>query len=716
MARASIIQTNFTSGELTPRIAYGRMDVSKYQNGLKRAENVILTVQGGALRRPGTRFIGEVKGSNVARLISFIYNRSQAYVLEMGIGYMRFYRNRARIGAYEIATPYTADQLPSITFVQKADTAFLAHAAVYPQRLQRFGDTSWKIENTPFVTEPFSEVGTTPAVALTLGSAAVGSTTAAAASSIFLAADVGLQIDSGAGVATITAVASGTSATVNITSPFSSTALAASTWTIEGSPNTTLTPSAAGVVDAVITLTLSAAGWRADDVGKYVSVNAGLVKITAFGSATSVTGIVLTEVTSAVAAPPSAWTLQANSWNAVRGYPRSVTINKQRLYLANTVKYPQTIWGSEIRGYLSYRIGIADDEAFAFELDGANNSPIMHLSPLRKMAVLTESDEMSLTGGQEKPITPTNIDKNDESSSGANDVKPIKVGNELIYVSPDGLKVRSLGYRYDIDGFSSPDRTVFAEHITKSGIRELAFEKQDATLYAPRNDGVMAVCAYDIEQEVVGWGRWITDGKFESIAVIPTATGEDTYVIVSRVINGVLKRYIEVLDRNVLVDCAVVASDPTPKTVWTGLSHLEGKVVQVRADNAYSGEYTVTGGQIELDLPASSVQIGLKFNPLIELLQPELGGQGSTSQANPITTANVIVRVLDTQALMINGQESEFRQFDIPVLDLPPPTVDGDVRTYTLSDSVYLTKQVIECPFPAPFHVLNVIRKLTVND
>src|SRR5690606_32551493 len=127
-----------------------------------------------------------------------------------------------------------------------------------------------------------------------------------------------------------------------------------------------------------------------------------------------------------------AWILQANSWNAVLGYPRAVTINKQRLYYANTLTYPQTIWASEIRGYLSFRIGVDDDQAFAFELDGANNSPIMHLSPLRKMAVLTESDVMSLTGGQEKPITPTNIDKNDEPSTGANIVKPVKVGNELL--------------------------------------------------------------------------------------------------------------------------------------------------------------------------------------------------------------------------------------------------------------------------------------------
>lgn len=715
--RTSLIQTNFTSGELSRRIALGRMDIAKYNNGIEIGENVTLTVQGGALRRPGSRFIAEVKGSQIAELIGFVYNRSQAYVIEAGANYMRFYRNRVRLGApYELTTMYSTSQINEATYVQRADTAFFGHSSVYPQRLQRFGDTSWKIENTPFITEPFDEVGTSPAIAMTLGSAAVGSTSATAASAFWLAADVGRQFTAGAGVATVTAVGSSTVATINITSPFAGTAIAASAWTLNGSPNTTLTPSAAGVVDAVISLGLGAAGWRAEDVGKYVSVNSGLAKITGFTSATSVTAIVLTEITSAVAAPPSSWTLQANTWNAVRGYPRAVTINKQRLYYANIIAAPQTIWGSEIRGYLSFRIGTEDDQAFAFELDGANNSPIMHLSPLRKMAVLTESDAMSLTGGQEKPITPTNIDKNDEPSAGANYVKPIKIGNELLFVSAEGKKLYGMGYRYEVDGFGTADRTIFASHITQSGIKKLSFEKEDSSLFALRNDGVMAVCAYDVEQEVIGWGRWLTQGQYESMATIPTLTSEDTYTIVSRTVGGVTKRYIEVFDRDMYVDCGVSGTDAIGKKVWTGFDHLEGMTVQVRADGSYAGEQVVTGGKVTLDRDAKEMQAGLGFNPKVKLLQPELGSQGTTSQGNAMTVASVIVRVLDTQAVRVNGNKIETRKFDTPVLDMEPPTVSGDLYSFTLSDSVYLTNQTIDCPYPMPFHLLNVIRKMTVND
>lgn len=644
MARASIIQTNFTSGELSPRVALGRMDVAKYANGCKTLENCIVTIQGGAMRRPGTRFIGEVKSSLQARLISFVYSRSQAYVILMGGGYLWFYKNRARIGTYEAASPYTISQLPEVSYVQKSDTAFFAHQAVYPQRLQRFGDASWTMANVPFLTEPFTDIG--------------------------------------------------------------------------GTPNATLTPGTVADTNQGLELIISPPLWTLADVGRYVSINGGLAKIFAFTSAEKVSAQALSPIETTVPAPPFAWVLMENAWNGTtRGYPKAVTINKQRLYYANSYAYPQTVWGSVIRGYLSFQIGSNDDDAFAFELDGANNSPINHLAPSRKMLVLTESDEMSLSGGTDKSITPTNIDKNDESSAGCSGtVRPLKVGNELLFVSAEGLKVHAMGYRYDIDGFPAPDRTIFAEHITSSGIREMSFEKKDSTLYAIRNDGVMAVCAYDVDQEVVGWGRWITQGNFESITTIPTATAEDTYVIVARTVGGVLKRYIEVFDRDVMLDCAVVASDAAGKTTWTGLGHLEGLKVQVYADQSYRGEFTVQGGQITLPRAAKSVQIGLAYTARIELMQPELGANGTTSQGNPVSVREVAIRVLDTQAAVVNGKPVQFRQFDTQVLDMPPPKVTGDYRVLTLSDQVYTTQQLIEQPYPAPFHLLDVIRKITIND
>lgn len=84
MAKASPIQTNFTAGELSPRLD-GRTDVAKYDNGCKTLENMLVHPQGGATRRPGTKFIGEVSNSNSEhRLIPFEFNVDQTYAVEFG--------------------------------------------------------------------------------------------------------------------------------------------------------------------------------------------------------------------------------------------------------------------------------------------------------------------------------------------------------------------------------------------------------------------------------------------------------------------------------------------------------------------------------------------------------------------------------------------------------------------------------------------------------
>lgn len=312
---------------------------------------------------------------------------------------------------------------------------------------------------------------------------------------------------------------------------------------------------------------------------------------------------------------------------------------------------------------------------------------------------------------------PTNIQKTDESSAGANDVRPVKVGNETLFVQAAGKKVHGIGYRYENDGFNAPDRTIFSEHITASGIVEMAYQKTpDPRLLCIRADGQMAVCAYDVEQDVIGWGRWLTQGAFESVANVPTRTAEDAYVVVNRTVGGVPRRYIEVFDVDVALDSCVVGYDAAGRDTWSGLDHLEGMTVQVLADGAYMGEFVVEFGQVTLPRVAVNTQIGLGYTALVEALQVEISGNGSTIQGNPVSVNEVILRVLDTKAVVLNGQEIDPRRFGAGLLDQPPPDFAGDIRVATFSDQIYKTKQVITQPYPLPFHLLNLIRKVSTND
>ena len=96
MPQATHVQTSFTAGELSPRLM-GRTDLSRYQNGLDTADNCIIYPHGMISRRPGTKHISSTKGSSAARLIPFEYNDDQAYVVEFGDEYLRFYRDGLQI-------------------------------------------------------------------------------------------------------------------------------------------------------------------------------------------------------------------------------------------------------------------------------------------------------------------------------------------------------------------------------------------------------------------------------------------------------------------------------------------------------------------------------------------------------------------------------------------------------------------------------------------
>jgi len=236
MPRVTQLQTNFTAGEISPKL-YGRVDVARYQNGAKMMRDTVPQVYGGAKRRDGSLFVHAVKDSTkLTRLIPFQYNKDTAYILEFGNLYMRVYKNGALLGApYEIVTPYTEAMLFEMDFTQGADTMFLFHESVYPQRLLRLGDTSWTIGNAPFIETPFEEPGSYPASTMTASAATPlgASVTMTAGSAIFAAGDVGSSIKINGGIVKLTVYTDTTHMTGIIKQELTSaTAAPANAWSL----------------------------------------------------------------------------------------------------------------------------------------------------------------------------------------------------------------------------------------------------------------------------------------------------------------------------------------------------------------------------------------------------------------------------------------------------------------------------------------------------
>ena len=533
----------------------------------------------------------------------------------------------------------------------------------------------------------------------------------------FYPADVGRTISAFGGVGTITAYVSPSSVTVEITQPFPATGFDSRAWTILGSPLATCTPGAKDPVGATTALTLSAAGWRDEDVGKYVKINGGLLRITAKTSDTIVQAVIEKELNAAVAAPAFAWTLEASAWGGTYGWPRCGAIFEQRLWLANSPGFPNQVWGSVIGDFLDHTIGTQDDEAMSFPVGGFD--PILHLVTARGLLALTTGGEFSIQGGQDRPITPTNIRIRDQSNYGTAQPAPVRVGAEIFMLQRAARKVRALSpNQYDDGQYVAPDMSVLAEHITASGIADMGYRAEpDALVDLIRNDGQMATLTADRDQEVFAWSRQITQGGFESIEVVPNEFGSRAFVIVSRAVDGALTRYVETFEPDLMTDSAITGSSPAGATIWGGLSHLRGRTVQAKGDGVYLGTFEVsTGGQITLPRVAYTVEIGLAYETTVKTLTPEFPGPTGSSQGHQLSVHEVKVRLLETLGCRVNLQEVSFRKLGLGILDQPPQPFTGDKVAGNLGWGDGVAQTLVQQTLPYKFHLLSIITRMTANE
>ncbi|TRM53281.1 hypothetical protein YH64_009285 [Achromobacter sp. LC458] len=721
MARIDTIQTNFTAGEISPKVR-GRTDIARYQNGAKALDNMLVDIYGGAARAPGTEYMApNAAAGQPSRLIPFVLNRDTAYHLEFGYGVMRVFKagaGQVLSGGvpYQIGTPYTAAQVVELRWTQAPNAMFFAHPSFPVHMLRRLADDSWVLAPVPFSVLPFSETGARFAAGLTLSDATVGvGRTATASGATFMASDVGRRITYETGIALVTAYGSSTSVTVEVTSQFPSAALPALQWVLEDSPQTTCTPSVKGTVGLAITLTLAVDGWRAEDVGKYVSINRGLVLITGVTSATVATGVVKADMDSNTAAEASAWTLQGPVWSANEGYPAAVTINQQRLVTAGTTRYPNGVWGSRSGEYFDYTQGVNDADGFFYALDGESNG-IEHLASVRALIALTPGTEWTMVGGVEKPLTPTNVNAKDQTVYGCSTPRPVRVGDELLFVQRAGRKVRAMSYQAASDAYSAPNLTTLAEHITESGVVEMAYQQEPGSVvWCVLANGKLAAMTIDRDEGVIAWTPHDTDGFYESISAAPAGSKDEVLVVVRREVNGSTVRYVERMNAAYMVHSGIVGTAPGGAQVWGGLGHLEGKSVDVLADGSPQGLITVTGGQITLPRVANSIQAGLRVIPRVSLLRPEVQTQTGTAQNSQMRAHKLNVLVLNTIGATINGKEIQFRQFGASILDKPPEPFSGWKGVAETGWQEGEMEVEITQEQPLPFHVLAIVRHWTTN-
>ena len=523
------LQTNFTAGEITPKLA-GQIDFTKYKNGVETLENMTVFPQGGATRRSGTRFVCEVKDSSAAtRLIPFEFNVTQSYVLEFGNLYIRFYKDNGQI--------VEADK--TISAITKANPAVVtATSHGYAD-----GDHVW-INNVVGMTEVNGRRYTVAnKTTNTFELSGVNSSSYTTYSSNGDAQKV-YEIATPYTAAQVFDLRFAQSADIMYIvhpehEPEKLSRTAHTTWTLAdvdfaatgpyldaNTTTTTLTPASSGTGTGV-NITASATtgvnggdGFQTTDVGRILKFNSGEAKITARTNTT----VVVCTITKAFANTDATVGWQLGSWADSQGWPQTVSFFEQRLIFGGSTNYPQTIWASESGNYESFDVGDASaSDAFIYTIAANRVNLIRWLAPIRDLLIGTAGGEFRVDRPVGDPLTPTNVNIKQETTYGGYTVQPMQIGPSVLFVQRQQRRVRELGYSFQNDAYVAPDLTLLAEHITDGGIVDVDWAQEPNEIYwAVRADGTLLGMTYQREQDVVAWHRHIIGGKAANCTITLT--------------------------------------------------------------------------------------------------------------------------------------------------------------------------------------------------
>ena len=634
--RADTFQTNFTAGEFSPLLE-GRHELAKYKDAVSKLENFYVFPHGPVDKRPGTRFIAAVKTeANKTRLIPFIFSTIQAYVLEFGNNYIRFYKDEGQItsggSAYEISTTYTTAQIPDLKFTQSADVLYICHSAHNPRQLTRTGHTSWTLSDYDSGDGPYIEENITSTTLSPSGT--TGSVTITASVALFSAADIGrnIRIKQGSawGAAKVTAFTDTTHVDATV---------------IDDD-------------DSAFVDTSAVTTWR---LGSWYVNNWPAGQPTFFNNR-----LVFCNTT---AEPNAFWCSRSSDFNSHKPTARDGTV-------ADTHGINRLITDNQVNAIFWLVVDNAD--MFA----GTSDGPFKIWS-----------------GSTTEAFSPTKVKVDKQTRDGAANISPSPAGDAILYVSRSTLKVRELSFSFEKDKHLSANLSLLAEHILKPGIAHVEYTSEpDSLVYCILTDGSLVSMTYKRDENVIAWHKQILGGtgvEVESLAAVPGIGGtfDTLYMIVKRTINSATHRYVEFLENRFepssltdkddafFVDSGLSYSGGSTSTI-TGLTHLEGEVVTILSEGATHANKTVSSGQIVLDRSTTRCHVGLGYTSKLVTLPLDAAMAAGTAQGKTKRISEVLLRLYKSLGGQIGPSETNLERMltrsGLSPMDSSPPLETGD--------------------------------------
>jgi len=663
MANLNYIQCSFTSGEVSPQIE-GRVDLAKYPNSATTMNNVFVRVYGGAYRRPGTYFASITKLTSApVRVIPFQFSTEQAYIIEAGHQYFRFYKDSGILvstNPVEISTAYTSGNLFHLQYAQDADTMYITHSGHPVKKLTRSSHYLWSLADVDFYGGPWAEDNLDSSAYMKVSATGGSVVVYTSGNASFVAGHSGslLRVGNSNGYVRITAI-TGTSANATVVNTLQSS---------------------------------SATGWTSNWAEGAWSVKNGFPTAVSFFEQRLYFG-------GSYAQPQTVWGSAVLSYedftpgtdddDAVSFTIADNQVNAIRWFAAGKALAVGTLGGNFIMDsdtssgpITPTNINIKKETTFGSAL----------ILPKRIGNAILYVQRNNLTIRELKYNFEEDAQLADDATILSEHITESGIRDMDYQEAPDGILwcVRNDGNMATMTRLASQDVLAWTRHNTQGSFLSIAIipsGKEDQVWVATQRS-----CVYSATT-TKGYMNFI---EYFKPFIQPTAQSSSFYV-----------------------DCGLSyqGTGTYTKTV-SGLGHLEGMTVSILGDGAVYPNATVSDGSVSINYSCNTIHIGLPYVSEIKTSRLEAGSVSDTTQGVIKRVFKSIVRMWRSLGCRVgDGTTNDiiyFRDSSMP-MDAPPLLYTGD-KTIAFPAGWNKNAQVfITQTQPLPLNILAIISKVEIS-
>lgn len=720
------IQTNFSGGEITPRL-HAREDVGIYATALEFCENFMPTPQGSLLMRPGTQYKSDSVGdSNVSRLFTFERGISTDVVVELNGSTLRLIGNDGALIEGEsgqlIRDPTFLNGFAQWMVLKGVNVNYLdpVEPGVPPRTVQLTSGTGVGC-SIPQIFGPL-DVGWDQ-IKQRIG-VAIEETTFTLSVSVFDIETlpgggepdnfINIRIGNTEGAADLvdaTETLDVIGQTVELEYIF--TPAGTAIW-LEIDTGPTPTDPNFYAIRKVTVRAMHMLGndlpspgpieyvspWPEESVAEIqIAMDTAKGYLFFFQKDTPVHWLTFDRLTNIWVFEPVDDTLLPSEWDVTNGFPRCGTIHQGRLWAAGTIAEPSAVWGSEVWDYLDWINPGGDPnpgDAIKFVLS-APGTVLWIESVGSELTLGTDIAEVvgSSTSGV---IVFDDFHFNSDTKFGSAQHEAIHVAGDVVFMTTDRSHLRRLYDTGDTKyAYNTQDMSYLGEHLLHAKIREIEYAQIPFyQLFVLLTTGRFVGCMYDVSLELQAWFRSNIGDEVLSTTVTRDLEGAGVWMVVRR--DGDLTIEALYIDEDLvwnLDSWEVGLLDITTK-VASGFEGLKNKTVSVVLLGSGLGEEEAgyqlhpdvtidSEGNAQLEDWADGVPVaGFGYTATAKTLPPATGGNRTgSSQSTLRRWTSIFVRLSSSGIPKLNGQRPEPR-FAVDPMNLSPPVATGDYETEDL--------------------------------